>query len=131
MAAAPARRPLNPWLPAAVPLTAGLPGAAMGLRLAWHAGQAAHDGDADGTPASPIVSLAALPAPAWLATVWGRARSEQEQAALFVVKIQVVAWLRKPRGSGRGGTGCFAVPRPQGAGQPFEVCHGQDRKSVV
>jgi hypothetical protein len=31
LAAPPARRPLNPWLSAAFPLTAGLPGAAMGF----------------------------------------------------------------------------------------------------
>ena len=36
-----------------------------------------------------------------------------------------------PRGSGRGGTGCFAVPGPQGVGQPFEVRHGHGERRVA
>ena len=36
-----------------------------------------------------------------------------------------------PPGSGRGGTGCFAVPGPQGAGQPFEVRHGHGERRVA
>ena len=35
------------------------------------------------------------------------------------------------RGSGRGGTGCFAVPGPQGVGQPFEVRHGHGERRVA
>lgn len=35
------------------------------------------------------------------------------------------------RGSGRGGTGCFAVLGPQGVGQPFEVCHGHGERRVA
>jgi hypothetical protein len=35
------------------------------------------------------------------------------------------------RGSGRGGTGCFAVLGPQGVGQPFEVRHGHGERRVA
>jgi hypothetical protein len=35
------------------------------------------------------------------------------------------------RGSGRGGTGCFAVLGPQGADQPFEVRHGHGERRVA
>jgi hypothetical protein len=35
------------------------------------------------------------------------------------------------RGSGRGATGCFAVPGPQGVGQPFEVRHGHGERRVA
>jgi hypothetical protein len=35
------------------------------------------------------------------------------------------------RGSGRGGTGCFAALGPQGAGQPFEVRHGHGERRVA
>ena len=35
------------------------------------------------------------------------------------------------RGSGWGGTGCFAVPGPQGAGQPFQVRHGHGERRVA
>jgi hypothetical protein len=36
-----------------------------------------------------------------------------------------------PRGSGRGGTGCFAVLGPQGVGQPFEVRHSHGERRVA
>jgi hypothetical protein len=35
------------------------------------------------------------------------------------------------RGSGRGGSGCFAVLSPQGVGQPFEVRHGHGERRVA
>ena len=35
------------------------------------------------------------------------------------------------RGSGRGGTGCFAVLGAQGVGQPFEVRHGHGERGVA
>jgi hypothetical protein len=34
-------------------------------------------------------------------------------------------------GSGRGGTGCFAVLGPQGVGQPFEVRNGHGERRVA
>ena len=36
-----------------------------------------------------------------------------------------------PCGSGREGTGCFAVPGRQGVGQPFEVRHGHGERRVA
>ena len=44
---------------------------------------------------------------------------------------QVMRRVVGRRGSGRGGTGCFAVPGPQGLGQPFEVRHGHGERRVA
>lgn len=42
-----------------------------------------------------------------------------------------VTWAIGRRGSGRRGTGCFAVLTPQGVGQPFEVRHGHGERGVA
>lgn len=70
----------------------------MGLRLASRAGQAAHDGDAEGIPgfADCVVDRGRRAGLAGHSLSRG-ALPEQEQAALLVVKRQVAERLRARR----------------------------------
>lgn len=101
LAAPPVRRPLDPWRPAAVPLTAGLPGAATdSADRGRGAGLADH-------------SL-------------GRGRSQNRNRLRCSSSRS-----RSPAGSGTGGARCFGGLGTQGAGQPFEVGHGHGERRVA
>ena len=84
----------------------------------------------------PQVTSGGVPAPGATARDVELAESSEDVIDWLLVHQTGSYWRRMRRvvgrrGSGRGGTGCFAVPGRQGVGQPFEVRHGHGERRVA